>query len=213
MTNIKCFWNSDNFHIIFVVCFFLIFFDWILYVCKICYWLMHRLKKKYYFIKNFNTTELKNLNSNTGVIYRNYEKTPVITELLKLRTFCKRKGIKLYLSNNIQLAIKLGFDGAYIPSFNKSLRHLNYKLKNNFKILGSAHNIKEIRLKEKQKVSLIFISSIFKKNKNYLGLYKFINLEKLTSINIIALGGVNRRNLKILSLTNCAGFAGISYFR
>ena len=137
---------------------------------------------------------------------------PVITELLEMRTFCKRKGIKIYLSNNIQLAIKLGFDGAYIPSFNKSLRHLNYKLKNNFKILGSAHNIKEIRLKEKQKVSLIFISSIFKKNKNYLGLYKFINLEKLTDINIIALGGINRGNLKKLSLTNCAGFAGISYF-
>ena len=93
---------------------------------------MHRLKKKYYFIKKFNTTELKNLNSNTSVIYRNYEKIHIITELLKLRTFCKRKGIKLYLSNNIQLAIKLGFDGAYIPSFNKSLRHLNYKLKKNF---------------------------------------------------------------------------------
>ena len=174
---------------------------------------MHRLKKKYYFIKNFNTTELKNLNSNTGVIYRNYEKTPVITELLKLRTFCKRKGIKLYLSNNIQLAIKLGFDGAYIPSFNKSLRHLNYKLKKNFRILGSAHNIKEIRLKEKQKVSLIFISSIFKKNKNYLGLYKFINLEKLTDVDISALGGISKSNLRILSLTRCAGFAGISYFR
>ena len=174
---------------------------------------MHRLKKKYYFIKNFNTTELKNLNSNTGVIYRNYEKTPIITGLLKLKTFCKRKGIKLYLSNNIQLAIKLGFDGAYIPAFNKSLRHLNYKLKKNFKILGSAHNIKEIRLKEKQKVSPIFISSVFKKNKNYLGLYKFIHLEKLTHINTIALGGINRSNLKILSLTNCAGFAGISYFK
>lgn len=138
---------------------------------------------------------------------------PVITELLEMRTFCKRKGIKLYLSNNIQLAIKLGFDGAYIPAFNKSLRHLNYKLKKNFKILGSAHNIKEIRLKEKQKVSLIFISSIFKKNKNYLGLNKFVNLEKFTDIDIIALGGINRNNLKKLSLTSCAGFAGISYFR
>ena len=138
---------------------------------------------------------------------------PIITELLKMRTFCKRKGIKLYLSNNIQLAIKLGFDGAYIPAFNKSFKHLNYKLKKNFKILGSAHNIKEIRLKERQKVSLIFISSIFKKNKNYLDLYKFINLEKLTDINIIALGGINRSNLKKLYLTSCAGFAGISYFR
>ncbi len=138
---------------------------------------------------------------------------PVITELLKMKAFCKRKGIKLYLSNNIKLAIKLGFDGAYIPAFNKSLRHLNYRLKKNFKILGSAHNIKEIRLKEKQNVCLIFISSIFKKNKNYLGLYKFINLEKLTDINIIALGGINRSNLKKLSLTNCTGFAGINYFK
>ena len=86
-------------------------------------------------------------------------------------------------------------------------------LKKNFKILGSAHNIKEIRLKERQKASLIFISSLFKKNKNYLGLYKFINLEKLTNIKIIALGGINRNNLKKLSLTSCAGFAGISYFK
>ena len=157
MTYFKCFWNCYDFDIIFVVCFFLICFYWILYDVKISNCLMHRLPKKYYFIKNFNTTELKNLNSNTDVIYRNYEKMPVITEHLEMRTFCKRKGIKIYLSNNIQLAIKLGFDGAYIPAFNKSLRHLNYKLKKNFKILGSAHNIKEIRLKERQKVSLIFI--------------------------------------------------------
>jgi len=79
--------------------------------------------------------------------------------------------------------------------------------------LGSAHNIKEIRLKEKQKVSLIFISSIFKKNKNYLGLYRFKNLEKLTKTNIIALGGINKKNIKKLSLTNCVGFAGISFFK
>ena len=108
--------------------------------------------------------------------------------------------------------MKLGFDGAYIPSFNKCLKHLNYDLKKQFVILGSAHNIKEIRLKEKQKVSLIFISSIFKKNKNYLGLYKFINLEKLTKTKKIALGGINKKNIKKLSLTNCDGFAGISYF-
>ena len=78
--------------------------------------------------------------------------------------------------------------------------------------MGSAHNIKEIRLKEKQKVSLIFISSIFKKNKNYLGLYRFLNLEKFTKTNTIALGGINKRNIKKISLTNCVGFAGISYF-
>ena len=173
---------------------------------------MHRLSKKYYFIKRFNTTELKNLNLNTTIIFRNYTKKPNIIELLKIKEFCKKRNIKVCLANNFGLALRLGFDGAYIPSFNKSLKHLNYVLKRNFIVLGSAHNVKEIRIKEKQKVDLIFISSIFKKNKNYLGLYRFLNLEKLTKNNIIALGGINESNIKMLSLTNCVGFAGISYF-
>ena len=120
--------------------------------------------------------------------------------------------MKLYLSNNFKLSISLGLDGAYIPSFVKSTKHLNYKLRKNFTILGSAHNIKEIRLKETQKVNLIFISSLFKKNKNYLGLYKFIKLEKLSNTRSIALGGINRDNLRLLYFTQCVGFAGISYF-
>ena len=173
---------------------------------------MHRLPKKYYFIKSFNTTVLKNLNSNTALIYRNYEKKLEISELLAIKRYCKIKNLKLYLSNNFKLSIKLGLDGAYIPSFNKSTKHLNYKLKRNFTILGSAHNIKEIRLKEIQKVNLIFISSIFKKNKNYLGLYNFINLEKLTNTASVALGGINKKNVRILNFTKCIGFAGISYF-
>ena len=89
---------------------------------------------------------------------------------------------------------------------------MNYKFKKNFTILGSAHDIKEIRFKETQKVSQLFISSIFKKNKNYLGIYRFINLKKLTKTNVIALGGINNNNIKKLSLINCDGFAAIRYF-
>ena len=174
---------------------------------------MHKLPKKYYFIKNFNTTELKNLNSNTDVIYRNYEKMPVITELLKMKTFCKRKGIKLYLSNNIKLAIKLNLDGAYIPSFNKKLNHLSYSMKKKFEIIGSAHNLKEIRVKEKQKVTKIFLSSLFKRNKNFLGINKFKLLSKLTKKKIVALGGINKENKKKITLLNQSDFAGISYFK
>ena len=174
---------------------------------------MHRLTKNYYFIKNFNTTELKNLNSNTSVIYRNYEKKPIISELLEIKKFCRSKNLKIYLSNHFQLALKLGFDGAYIPSFNKSTKHLNYRLKKNFSILGSAHDIKEIRFKETQKVSQLFISSIFKKNKNYLGLGKFKILSKYTKKKVVALGGISKKNIKKIKLTNVSCIAGISYFR
>ena len=76
-------------------------------------------------------------------------------------------------------------------------------------IVGSAHNLKEIKIKEKQGCEMIIISSIFKKNKNYLGLNKFKLISKLTKKKIIALGGLDKTNLKYLSLTNCSGFAGI----
>jgi len=129
-----------------------------------------------------------------------------------LKNYCKKKGLKLYLSNNIKLALKLKLDGAYIPSFNKKFNHLSYGYDKNFKIVGSAHNLKEIRIKELQKVESIFISSLFKKNNNFLGINKFKNLSGLTKKKIIILGGINKENIKLLSLLNKSGFAGISYF-
>ena len=85
-------------------------------------------------------------------------------------------------------------------------------MKKNFEIIGSAHNLKEIKIKEKQKVSKIFISSIFKKNKNFLGINKFRILSKLTKKKIVVLGGVTKENKKRISLLNQTEFAGISYF-
>ena len=101
----------------------------------------------------------------------------------------------------------------YLPSFNKSFKHLSYTLKDNFKLIGSAHNLKEIRIKEKQGIKEIFISSLFKKNKNYLGINKFKVISSLTKYEIIALGGVSEQNLKMVSLTKSAGIAGISLFQ
>ena len=79
-------------------------------------------------------------------------------------------------------------------------------------MLGSAHNNKEIKLKERQLVKIIFLSSVFKKNKNYLGINKFKLLSRLTNNKVIALGGISDKNLKKLKLLNCFGFAGISFF-
>ena len=117
------------------------------------------------------------------------------------------------MSNNVKLSIKLKLDGAYIPSFNKSFQHIGYAYPNNFIIMGSAHNNREIRIKEIQKVQMLFISSLFKNNKNFLGLNKFKLLIRYTKKKVVALGGISKDNKKKLRLINCFGFAGISFFR
>ncbi len=153
------------------------------------------------------------MDNQTTVIYRNYYSETVNEKLiLKIKNYCKKKGIKFYLSNNVQTAIKLNLDGAYIPSFNKNTKHLAYSFKKNFKIVGSAHNLREIRTKETQKVDKIFLSSLFKENKNYLGINKFKLLSKLTRKEVVVLGGISKKNLKRLKILNLSEFAGISYF-
>jgi thiamine-phosphate pyrophosphorylase len=169
--------------------------------------------RKYYFINKFDTNNIDKQDKQTTIIYRNYSKKNVDqTLILKIKKYCKKKSINFYLSNNVRLAIKLNLDGAYIPSFNNSLKHLSYSYKKNFKLIGSAHNLKEIKVKENQNVNKIFLSSLFKKNKNFLGINKFKLLSKLTQKDIVALGGISKENKKKLSLLGKSDFAGISYF-
>ena len=168
---------------------------------------------KYYFINKFETNNIDRLDKQTAVIYRNYNSKLINNELiLKIKRYCQKKKIKFYLSNNIKLAVKLGLDGVYIPSFNRSTKHLSFSLKKNFIIMGSAHNIKEIKIKEMQGVNKIFISSIFKKNKNYLGIMKFKLVSNLTVKKVVALGGISKENLNKLRLLNNFEFAGKSFF-
>ena len=174
---------------------------------------MHnKILNRYYFINKFDQSHLDKQHKKTIIIFRNYSQ-PIDKELiLRLKNYCKKKGNKFLLSNNIKLAVKLNLDGAYIPSFNKNTKHLSYSLTKKFIILGSAHNVYEINTKELQNVNAIFLSSIFKKNKNYLGINRFKLISLLSKRPFIALGGIKNNNLKKLNLINCFGFAGISFF-
>ena len=175
---------------------------------------MHnQLTNKYYFINNFDQNHINKQDKATTIIYRNYGQNTDKELILKLKNYCKIRGNKFLIANNIRLAIQLNLDGAYIPSFNKNNKHLSYSFRKKFILIGSAHNIKEIRNKELQNVEAIVLSSLHKKNKNYLGLRRFKLLSHLTDKKIIALGGVSRKNLKQLNLISCFDFAGISFFR
>ena len=170
----------------------------------------------FYFIDKYNIDELTNLEKNIDLIFRNYNKELKIDEIKSIHKFCKIDKRNLYLSNDIKLALKLGLSGVYIPSFNNSLNFASkYSLPDKFEIIGSAHNVNEIRIKKLQKCSKIFLSPIFKskKNQKFLSTIKF-NLASMSGdVDFIALGGMNKNNYKKLRLTKVVGFAGISWIK
>ena len=93
------------------------------------------LPTKYYFINNFDTNNIDKLDINTGIILRNYNTKISIGSILGLKKFCKKKGYKFFLSNNVKLALNLNLDGAYIPSFNRDTKHLSFSMKKQFLML------------------------------------------------------------------------------
>ena len=155
---------------------------------------MHKLI--FYFIDEYNENHLINLDKNISIIYRNYNKTYNENEVLKIKKFCLSSKRSFFISNDLHLANKLNLDGIYVPSFNRDFSVLKKRDKR-LKIIGSAHNFKEILIKKKQNVDLLFISPIFKieKKTKFLDIYKFNILSKFMNKKVIALGGINKKIL------------------
>jgi len=176
---------------------------------------MHKYYNIYYFINRFNIKELSNINIKINLIYRNYKSSNCLDELLKIKKFCRKKNFKFYLANNTKIAKRLALDGVYLPSFNKKLKYSNLHLKKGFKIVGSAHNVNEIKIKEKQNCEYIFLSPLFKTNKHkyYLDVIKFNLISNATKRKIVCLGGINSNNLKKINLTKSKGIAAISWIK
>ena len=176
---------------------------------------MHdNLPSLFIFLDQYNKQIFENNNINVGIIYRNYDDSKREIELIKIAKGCKKSKYRLFVSNDIRLALKVRADGVYIPSFNKTTRLFNFE-KKNFIVLGSAHNQKEIRDKISQKCKAIFLSPIFyvKKSKKFLDIYKFNSLSNLNKINIMALGGINENNIRKLRILHIKGFGGIGMFK
>ena len=86
---------------------------------------------RYYFIKKFDQSHIDKQDKKTIIIFRNYAQDIDEKLILTIKNYCKKKGNKFLISNNIKLAIKLNLDGAYIPSFNKNKNTLLIQLKKN----------------------------------------------------------------------------------
>ena len=177
---------------------------------------MFVFKKKYFLIieniNDINLSDIKRYNK-FSIIYRNNKNIINIKDLLNYRKKCRLKLIKFFVANDLELAIKLKANGIYLSSKNNDFKPLNIK-KIDFDIIGSAHNLKEINLKDKQNCKYILLSKLFTvdydKNAPTLGLIKFNKYTQYSKSKLIPLGGIKLSNLSKLKLINSEGFAVLS---
>jgi len=172
----------------------------------------------YFFLEELNSINIPLLKKlkNISIIYRNYSKQDYIARALKIKKFAKKQRHSLFVSNDILLAMKLDAN-LYIPNFNKQLRYLNHSCQKKIRVIGSAHNHQEVRIKKAQGCSQIFVSPLYPTSshpeKKPMGIVKFNLLRNnfTPKINICALGGVNESNIRKVRSFNFFGFALKSY--
>jgi thiamine monophosphate synthase len=159
----------------------------------------------------YNIKKFKNL----SIIFKNnYNQDFNLKNFIKIKKFCARNKIKLYMMDDFKTAIKLKTDGIYYSSTNNKI-DLSYK--NSFKIIGSAHSQREYYFKKKQGCEYIFFSPLFKNIKysdnQILNPIKFNLMSLHWKVNLIALGGINTGNFKKVYLTKSQGIAFISWMK
>jgi len=175
--------------------------------------------KFYFFTDTLDEIIIKNIKNfkKLAFIYKSESISDTnIANLSTIRKFCKKNKIPFFISDNFKSAEKYKADGIFLSSSYKKIGNFSLK-KNNFKIIGSAHNQFEYFLKERQLCDVIMLSPLFY-NKKY-SKNKILNVCKfnLISMNwekkICALGGINLNNIKKLNMTKSSAAAFVSLMK
>tara|TARA_A100001011_G_scaffold76202_1_gene78343 strand:+ start:347 stop:922 length:576 start_codon:yes stop_codon:yes gene_type:complete len=160
--------------------------------------------KLFFFIEKLNELNLDYVKKIGAIlILRNPEKIN-LEDLKKFNKRCIGKKITLFIQNSVKILFLLKTNNFYISAYNKGrFKHLR-KINRKVKIIGSAHNIPEIREKLIQGCEYIVLSRIFKTSskfkKGFLGTTKFNLLTQNFSHKFVALGGINEKNFRLLGL-------------
>ncbi len=131
----------------------------------------------------------------------------------KIKKLTKKYNVKFIINDDPNLSIKVNADGCHIGQKDFNLKKARKILKN--KILGiTCHNsLKLAKTAVKNKTDYLAFGSFYEsktKKAKYKANVKIIcSIKKITSIPIVAIGGINSNNYKKL-LLNKANFLAIS---
>ena len=165
----------------------------------------------WYFTDEDKTKDIINilhrLPTYSGIVLRNYcskDRRTIIKTVLRI---AKRKNFTVLMASHPRAHGNI--NGLHLPKW-------EYKCRRNTKgqiISVSAHSLKDKRKIINTKADIIFLSSVFHTNshpkRKHLGIIRFGLLARSLARPVIALGGINNKNIKKLKHFPISGVAAI----
>ena len=118
----------------------------------------------------------------------------------KIKNICEKYNVLFIVNDSADLAKEVDSDGVHIGQNDDTVEYCKKTLTNE-KIIGTSNNnMEEIYQSIKANVDYLAIGKVFetstmgKKDRNIVGLELISNAKKITSIPIVAIGGINKNN-------------------
>jgi thiamine-phosphate pyrophosphorylase len=166
------------------------------------------LKEKYFYIDSIQNLDLDYIKkTKANLIIKSFD-IKENRDFYKFINRCKNRLINIFIANDTKLLHKVKSNNFYISSFNKKKYFRLKRFNPQMKIIGSAHNMREIYEKFNQGCDKIVFSRLFKTyKKGFYDVVKFNLIASQSKKKLVALGGINKLNYKKLKMVNCVGFA------
>jgi thiamine-phosphate pyrophosphorylase len=175
------------------------------------------------------TDALLTLPRGSGVIFRHYRAKNRTALAQSLSDICRRRGLVFVVAcraaHDWRLAVEVKAEGLHFtgraarqgpaPGARLWLRERNGRTTTRRLATFAAHNIRELRRAGALKASAALLSPIFPTashpDQPALGPIRAARMIRMTSVPVLALGGVTIETIGRLSRTGCVGVAGIGF--
>lgn len=145
---------------------------------------------------------------------KNISDEEFLKEALEVRALCKRYDVPLIINDNVKVALECGADGVHIGQDDMSIKQAREILGEGYIIGVSAHNVREALEAESSGADYLGTGAAFgsstKKDANAISHQTIADICKAVSVPVVAIGGIEKSNVRKLKGTGIDGIAVIS---
>lgn len=137
-----------------------------------------------------------------------------LQEAKQVKALCRRYGVPLIINDDVQTALLCGADGVHIGQEDMSIAQARGLLGENAVIGVSAHNLPEALTAWRQGADYLGVGAAFgshtKSDAHPIALQTIADICASVPIPVVAIGGIQQRNVRQLAGTGISGVAVVS---
>lgn len=145
---------------------------------------------------------------------KHLDKEHFLKEAISIRELCKRHNILFIINDNVDIAIECGADGVHVGQNDMNALEVRERIGKNMILGVSAHNVAEAIQAEKNGADYLGVGAVFststKSDASVLSHETLKQICNTVSIPVVAIGGINKKNIHMLSGSGIDGIAVIS---